>query len=87
MLFEAKGASDFLSGAILDPETLTQKSTTSGDCFPTMLKNLGIIPGVKPHLKVYSLPGTGGDTGRTDENFLPYLSGKKSKNYYRYGAP
>lgn len=62
MLFEAPGAAAFLSGAILDPETLTQKSTTTGEFFPSRLTSLGIIPGVKPHLKVYTLPGTGGDT-------------------------
>ena len=60
----SRKASDFLSGAILDPETLVQKSTNHGGskCFPEVLTQSGIIPGVKPHLKVYTLPGTGGDT-------------------------
>ena len=60
----SRQASDFLSGAILDPETLVQKSTNNGgsECFPEVLMKSGIIPGVKPHLKVYTLPGTGGDT-------------------------
>ncbi|GAB5362094.1 hypothetical protein AAMO2058_000768800 [Amorphochlora amoebiformis] len=62
MLFEAPGASDYLSAAILDPETLHQKSDTSGKLFPEALKDMGILPGVKPHLKVYTLPGTGGET-------------------------
>lgn len=62
MLFETPGASDALSAAILDPETLYQKSDTSGKLFPEGLKDMGVMPGVKPHLKVYTLPGTGGET-------------------------
>jgi len=62
MLFEAPGAAQYLSGAILDPETLTQTSTTSNQPFPKVLEGLGIVPGTKPHLKTYTLPGTGGDT-------------------------
>mmetsp|Transcript_58175 Transcript_58175/g.185209 ORF Transcript_58175/g.185209 Transcript_58175/m.185209 type:complete len:388 (-) Transcript_58175:1190-2353(-) len=62
MLFEAPGAADYLSAAILDPETLYQTSSTSGKLFPETLKELGIVPGVKPHLKVYALPGQDGAT-------------------------
>ena len=62
MLFEAPGAAQYLSGAILDPETLTQMSTTKNLPFPQVLEGLGIVPGTKPHLKTYTLPGTGGDT-------------------------
>lgn len=63
MLFEAKGAGSFLCGAILDPETLYQRSTSEGTpLFPERLKQLGILPGVKPHLKVYKLPGQHGST-------------------------
>ena len=61
MLFTAEGADKFLCGAILDPETLTQ-STKSGESFVKVLQKRDIIPGVKPHLKVYVLPGTSGDT-------------------------
>ena len=61
MLFEAPGCEDFLSGAILDPETLYQKSD-GGVLFPELLTNKGIVPGVKPHLKIFTLPGTNGDT-------------------------
>jgi len=57
MLFETPGAADYLSAAILDPETLYQKSSTSDKLFPEVLSELGIVPGVKPHLKVYKLPG------------------------------
>ena len=63
MLFEAPGANAFLSGAILDPETLYQRSTSEGTpLFPARLTQLGILPGVKPHLKVYALPGQSGAT-------------------------
>lgn len=61
MLFTAPGCENYLSGAILDPETLYQKSD-DGVLFPELLKQRGILPGVKPHLKIYTLPGTNGDT-------------------------
>lgn len=62
MLFEAPGCAEFVSGAILDPETVYQKSTTTGLTFPATLAQLGIACGVKPSLTVYTLPGTGGET-------------------------
>ena len=62
VLFESKGASDYLSAAILDPETLYQKSSSNGELFPKVLMDAGIVPGVKPHLKVYALPGQSGAT-------------------------
>ena len=61
MLFEAPGCENYLCAAILDPETLYQKSD-GGKLFPELLSEKGIVPGVKPHLKVYTLPGTNGDT-------------------------
>lgn len=65
MLFETPECEKYLSGAILDPETLLQLSDSdlnNGRPFPQILAEKGIIPGVKPHLKVYKLPGAGGDT-------------------------
>eukprot|EP00798_Chlamydomonas_sp_ICE-L_P029708 gene29708-5143_t len=63
MLFEAKGANNYLCAAILDPETLYQRSSSEGTpLFPAKLKELGIMPGVKPHLKIYALPGQHGST-------------------------
>jgi fructose-bisphosphate aldolase class I len=56
MLFEAPGCNEALSAAILDPETVYQKND-SGKPFPEALMEIGIVPGVKPHLKVYTLPG------------------------------
>ena len=46
----------------MDPETLYQRSTTDGALFPEKLSSLGVVPGVKPHLKIYTLPGQGGST-------------------------
>jgi fructose-bisphosphate aldolase class I len=54
MLFTAEGCEKYLSGAILDPETLYQKSD-GGVLFPELLKSRGILPGVKPHLKIYEV--------------------------------
>lgn len=61
MLFESPGCNEYLSAAILDPETLYQKNE-DGVLFPHRLMDLGIVPGVKPHLKVYALPGQDGST-------------------------
>jgi len=61
MLYETPGINNYLSAAILDPETLYQKDD-EGVPFPEALEKRNIIPGVKPHLKVYELPGTPGDT-------------------------
>jgi fructose-bisphosphate aldolase, class I len=82
MLFEAPGCEQYLSAAILDPETLYQKSTTDGKCFPQSLTDRGIVPGVKPHLKVYTLPGTSGDTVMQGLDSLNV----RCKEYYEAGA-
>lgn len=62
MLFESEGVESYLSGVIMDPETLYQKSSNGGTLFPEVLAKKGVLTGVKPHLKVYELPGTSGDT-------------------------
>lgn len=62
MLFETPGCNEFLCAAILDPETVYQKSSTSNKLFPEVLTGLGIVPGIKPHLKVYAIPGQAGST-------------------------
>merc|ERR1719313_2903 len=61
MLFEAEGASDCISAAILDPETVFQKAD-NGMPLPQLLTARGILPGVKPSLTVYKLPGCDGET-------------------------
>mmetsp|Transcript_23687 Transcript_23687/g.26137 ORF Transcript_23687/g.26137 Transcript_23687/m.26137 type:complete len:355 (+) Transcript_23687:48-1112(+) len=82
MLFEADGCENYLSAAILDPETLYQKSDTSGKLFPEVLTEKGIVPGIKPHLKIYTLPGTDGDTVMQGLDSLNV----RCKEYYEGGA-
>jgi fructose-bisphosphate aldolase class I len=81
MLFEAEGCENYLSAAILDPETLYQRSD-GGLLFPELLTQKGIVPGVKPHLKVYTLPGTNGDTVMQGLDSLA----DRCKEYYAAGA-
>jgi len=81
MLFTADGCENYLSAAILDPETLYQKSD-DGKLFPELLTERGIVPGVKPHLKIYELPGTNGDTVMQGLDSLSV----RAKEYYDAGA-
>lgn len=81
MLFTAPTCETYLSAAILDPETLYQ-AADDGRVFPQLLSDSGIVPGVKPHLKVYTLPGTNGDTIMQG---LDGLAGR-CKEYYDAGA-
>lgn len=81
MLFEAPGCENYLSAAILDPETLYQKND-EGRPFPQVLTERGIVPGIKPHLKVYTLPGTGGDTVMQGLDSLA----ARCAEYYEAGA-
>jgi fructose-bisphosphate aldolase class I len=81
MLFTANGCENYLSAAILDPETLYQKSD-DGILFPELLTKRGIVPGIKPHLKVYTLPGTNGDTVMQGLDSLAV----RCKEYYNAGA-
>jgi len=53
-----------------------------GTLFPRLLADRGIVPGVKPHLKVYTLPGTGGDTVMQGLDSLAV----RCKKYYDEGA-
>lgn len=80
MLFEAPGANQFLCAAILDPETLYQRSTNGNVLFPERLTELGILPGVKPHLKVYQLPGqpAGATTMQGLDSLAERLNGYKT---------
>lgn len=81
MLFTADGCENYLSAAILDPETLYQKSD-DGTLFPELLTQRGIVPGCKPHLKIYELPGTNGDTVMQGLDSLAV----RAKEYYDAGA-
>jgi fructose-bisphosphate aldolase, class I len=81
MLFTAEGCENYLSAAILDPETLYQRAD-DGRLFPKVLSDRGIVPGIKPHLKTYVLPGTNGDTVMQGLDSL----GARCAEYYRAGA-
>eukprot|EP00536_Pseudo-nitzschia_multiseries_P001694 jgi/Psemu1/234938/estExt_Genewise1.C_220014 len=81
MLYDTPGCENFLSGAILDPETLYQRSD-DGVLFPELLTEKGIVPGVKPHLKIYTLPGTNGDTVMQGLDSLAV----RCKEYYAAGC-
>jgi fructose-bisphosphate aldolase, class I len=81
MLFEAPGCEQYLSAAILDPETLYQRND-EGKLFPEVLMERGIVPGIKPHLKIYTLPGTNGDTVMQGLDSLAI----RCKEYYAAGA-
>jgi len=82
MLFETVDCEKYLSAAILDPETLYQTSSISHETFPSVLAAKGIVPGVKPHLKVYTLPGTGGDTVMQGLDSLAI----RCREYFQTGA-
>jgi len=81
MLFTAPGCENYLSAAILDPETLFQKGD-DGKPFAQVLSERGIVPGIKPHLKVYTLPGTHGDTVMQGLDSLA----DRCRAYYAAGA-
>lgn len=81
MLFKTPNVNNHLSAAILDPETLLQ-ADDDGTLFPEVLTNLGIEVGVKPHLKIYELPGTNGDTVMQGLDSLA----ARCKEYYSQGA-
>jgi len=61
MLFEAQGAEQYVSAVILDPETIFQKSS-DGVPLPQVCAERGMLPGCKPSLAVYKLPGCDGET-------------------------
>jgi fructose-bisphosphate aldolase class I len=82
MLLDTDGIEEYLCGAILDPETLTQKSNRTDETFPEILKKRNIAVGVKPHLKVYELPGCNGDTVMQGLDSLAV----RCRLYYSQGA-
>jgi len=82
MLFTVPNGPDFLSAAILDPETIFQKAD-DGTPFPELLMKRGIVPGAKPHLKVYSIPGA--PEGETVMQGLDSLN-VRAKSYYDAGC-
>ena len=71
----------YISAVILYDETFWQK-TDSGERFVDVLKNLGVIPGIKLDKGVVQLLGTNDETTTQGLDDL----GKRCKNYYDNGA-
>ena len=61
LLFATEGAEAFISGVIMFDETIRQK-TTQGVPFPALLKEKGIITGIKPDKGAQPLAGFPGET-------------------------
>jgi len=68
MLFTTEGIGEFLSGVILFDETLRQEAS-DGTPLPEVLKNQGVIPGIKVDRSTVSLPLS------PDEKFTQGLDG------------
>lgn len=81
LLFCTPGALQFLSGVILFEETLYQK-TASGKPFVEVLKEGGVLPGIKVDKGVIELPGTNGET---ETQGLDGLA-QRCQKYYEAGA-
>uniref|UniRef100_A0A2P2K496 Fructose-bisphosphate aldolase n=1 Tax=Rhizophora mucronata TaxID=61149 RepID=A0A2P2K496_RHIMU len=81
LLFTTPGALQYLSGVILFEETLYQK-TASGKPFPELLKENGVLPGIKVDKGTVELPGTNGETTTQGLDGLA----DRCKKYYEAGA-
>ncbi|GMI96642.1 fructose-bisphosphate aldolase 6 [Hibiscus trionum] len=81
LLFTAPGALQYLSGVILFEETLYQK-TAAGKPFVDVLKEGGVLPGIKVDKGTVELNGTNGET------FTQGLDGlaQRCQKYYEAGA-
>jgi len=80
MLFTTPGIGQFISGVIMQDETIRQQSST-GTPFPELLDHLGIIPGIKVDTGAKPLAGT-------EENITEGLDGLRDrlKDYSQMGA-
>ncbi|QCD98024.1 fructose-bisphosphate aldolase 6, cytosolic [Vigna unguiculata] len=81
LLFTTPGAFDCLSGVILFEETLYQK-TASGKPFVELLKEGGVLPGIKVDKGTVELAGTNGETTTQGLDGL----GQRCQKYYEAGA-
>ncbi|GBG82800.1 hypothetical protein CBR_g36331 [Chara braunii] len=81
LLFTAPGALDHISGVILFEETLFQKSA-AGKPFVDILKEAGVVPGIKVDTGVAPLAGTNGETTTQGHDGLSARCAK----YYQQGA-
>jgi fructose-bisphosphate aldolase class I len=81
LLFTTPGALECLSGVILFEETLYQ-SSAGGRPFVEILKEGGVVPGIKVDKGVVALAGTDGGTTTQGLDDL----GKRCAKYYEAGA-
>ena len=81
MLFTAPGAADFISGAILQDETIHQTSS-KGVPFAQLLAGRKIIPGIKVDNGVVELPGSRGESVTEGLDGL----GDRLRHYRELGA-
>ncbi|XP_010543462.1 PREDICTED: fructose-bisphosphate aldolase 6, cytosolic [Tarenaya hassleriana] len=81
LLFTTPGALQYLSGVILYEETLYQK-TAAGKPFVELLKEGGVLPGIKVDKGTVELAGTNGETTTIGLDGL----GDRCKKYYEAGA-
>jgi fructose-bisphosphate aldolase class I len=81
MLFASPGAAEFISGAIMYDETIRQKSA-GGTPLAEVLKNGGVLPGIKVDMGAKSLAGS------PDERVTEELDGLRGRlcEYHAMGA-
>jgi len=80
LLFTTEGLEDFLSGVILHDQTIRQSSET-GEQFPKLLMNKGIIPGIKVDQGLVALEGTTEQVSTGLDGL-----GDRLSEYYELGA-
>ncbi|KAG8644717.1 hypothetical protein MANES_11G158000v8 [Manihot esculenta] len=81
LLFCTPDVLQFLSGVILFEETLYQKRT-DGKPFVDILKEGGVLPGIKVDKGIVELPGTNGETSTLGLDGLA----ERCQKYYEAGA-
>nr|AFK45996.1 unknown [Lotus japonicus] len=81
LLFTTPGALQYISGVILFEETLYQ-STAAGKPFVDVLKEAGVLPGIKVDKGTVELAGTDGETTTQGLDGL----GARCAKYYKAGA-
>ncbi|PHT37483.1 Fructose-bisphosphate aldolase, cytoplasmic isozyme, partial [Capsicum baccatum] len=81
LLFCTPGCLQYLSGVILFEETLYQK-TAAGKPFVDVLKEGGVLPGIKVDKGTVELPGTDGETTTQGLDGLA----ERCQKYYEAGA-
>jgi fructose-bisphosphate aldolase class I len=81
LLFTTPGALQYLSGVIFFEETLYQK-TASGKLFVDVLKEAGVLPGIKVDKGTVELAGTNGETTTQGLDGLA----QRCQQYYAAGA-